>query len=296
MTKSNACAKIILFGEHAVVFGKPGIAIPVLDLKTNVEINSSDEFSYDTSFQLNFDQRKKVDELFELLFEKLNIELNINVKINSNIPIASGLGSSAALTIAIIRGLNNHFNLDLLVDNINELAYECEKIFHGTPSGIDNSVICYEKPVYFQKGKEIEFIEPGCNMQFVIIDSEERSSTKDVVMDVKKNYDINPSYKIIINEIEKLVINAKKQFIQGKLDILGDLMDRNHMFLKELNVSNDKLNDLVRKSRINGYSYGSKLAGAGRGGNIISLAKDSIKLKEQMDEFSNSVIITTLNK
>jgi mevalonate kinase len=158
----SAAGKIILLGEHAVVYGKPAIAVPLSVLRANAQITSSTPNSglKITAVDLN-NQEFVVDAYSAQSQEPLVVatrlflnELNCSppdahIILHSDIPLASGMGSGAAITTALFRALTDLVGKPLPDVRMNDLVYEIEKIYHGTPSGIDNTVIVFEQPIYF---------------------------------------------------------------------------------------------------------------------------------------------------
>ncbi len=296
MKTAKACAKIILFGEHAVVYDKPGIAVPIKKLYT-LATASSDSFSYTTDREMNEEDHMKISKLFKLLFEKLNVSSrNISVDIESNIPLSSGLGSSASLSIALIRAFSNYFDLKLDEKKINDTAFECEKIFHGMPSGIDNTVITYEKPIFFKKNNfDTIILKKPINL--IIANTGIKSNTKEIVLELKERYEKNKeAYMKQFDNIEKITLLAKESLEKGDIKKLGRLMTQNHEFLGEIGISNLQLDAMVNKA-LKAGAYGAKLAGAGRGGNIIALVDEKKtnhimnELRSMSREIISSVII-----
>ena len=292
----KSCGKIILFGEHAVVYGYPGIAIPVKEVNITVIIKQTDSFSYSADRKLYKEEKERLNKLLDFLFFKLNIpKKNLEIIIESTIPISSGLGSSAALSISLIRAISKHFHLDLDNEKINKLGFESEKFFHGTPSGIDNTVITYEKSVYFKKGKT-ELLKLKKSLSFVIADSGVKSSTKQVVSEVKKKYEEDKEkYSNLFQEIGQITDQAKSFLQEGNVTMLGVLITQNHYLLKQLGVSNDKLGNIVEVA-LQAGAYGAKLAGSGKGGNIIAIVDDKVKddVIKALKKVSKEVIYTVV--
>ncbi|MEM3374342.1 MAG: mevalonate kinase [Candidatus Woesearchaeota archaeon] len=289
---AKACAKSILLGEHAVVYGKYGISIPIKSLYT-LATASNENYNFETDKELDEEEYKKLSKVLKLVYEKLNKK--ISIKIESNIPTASGLGSSASLCIAIIRAISNYYKLNLENEKINEIAFECEKIFHGTPSGIDNTTIVYEKPILFKKGK-FEFINLKKPLHLIIANSGIKSKTKEVVEEVKKNYLKNENkYSEIFEKINEISLEAKIALEKNDLKKLGKLMVKNHELLCSIDLSNTEINNLVNKSLKNG-AFGSKLVGSGKGGNIIALVDEKNKLKvyNSLKEISKEVYMCVI--
>ncbi len=167
MTSASASGKIILFGEHAVVYGRPALAVPVTQVHADVEVlDSSKDGIWINAPDINLHAKLNSlppDHPLATVINKFFPHPNsshlrrgkkgegIEIKISSTIPVASGLGSGAAVSVALIRALSSHLSRPMTDEQINALAYEIEKIHHGRPSGIDNTVITYAKPVYFVK-------------------------------------------------------------------------------------------------------------------------------------------------
>ena len=179
MTSASAPGKIILFGEHAVVYGRPALAVSVTQVHADVEVSdlSKNGIWIDApDIHLHAELRSlPSDHPLAAVINKFFPHSDasprealpkgagrgkkgerIEIKITSTIPVASGLGSGAAVSVALIRALSSHLSRPMTNEQINALAYEIEKIHHGTPSGIDNTVITYAKPVFFVKGQPIE--------------------------------------------------------------------------------------------------------------------------------------------
>ncbi len=193
------------------------------------------------------------------------------LRITSTIPVASGLGSGAAVSIAIVRAVSGFLGKPLPDDRVSALAYEIEKIHHGTPSGIDNTVITYSKPVYFIRDQPIETLHIGRPLQFIIADSGIASPTAVTVGHVRQEWEMNPKRSgQIFDAIGELTRAAREALEAGTIETLGNLMDENHQWLQDLGVSSTALDLLVEAAREAG-GLGAKLSGGGRGGNIITL-------------------------
>ncbi len=157
---------------------------------------------------------------------------------------------------------------------VNEIAFEIETIQHGTPSGIDNTVVTYNKLVYFIKGFSPTFLQVKKPFTLVVADTGIRSVTKDTVAEVKIKKAANPSVvNKIIEEIGALAIRAKVNLEDGNLVTLGELMSENHALLQQLGVSGEELDHLV-VTAVNNGAFGAKLCGSGKGGNIVALVDE----------------------
>ena len=285
MTKSSAPGKIILFGEHAVVYGRPALAVPVTQVHADVEVTDTDSAGIwvdapdiDLHAELNtLPSDHPIAAVIHNLFflSRVSPLPTINIKITSTIPVASGLGSGAAVTVALTRALSTHINYTMTDEQVNAFAYEIEKLHHGTPSGIDNTVITYAKPVYFVKGQAIETFKVGQPFTIVIGDTGVSAPTKESVGDVRKLWEADKTkWESLFDKVGELVKEARNSIESGKTKELGMLMNQNHTVLQELTVSSPELDKLVSAARTAG-ALGAKLSGGGRGGNMIALVEPS---------------------
>lgn len=295
MTTASAPGKIILFGEHAVVYGRPALAIPVTQVHADVEIRASDSTGiliHAPSIHLHADLNALPSDhpvasvIHNFLFlSRVSPFPNLNISITSTIPVASGLGSGAAVTVALVRALSSHLNYSMTDEDVNAFAYEIEKLHHGTPSGIDNTVVTYAKPVYFLKGQPIEIFKVGSPFTIVIGDTGISAPTKESVADVRKLWDADKmKWEGVFDEVGEIAKAAKEKIETGDWRLLGELMDRNHELLQEITVSSPELDRLAEAARRAGAA-GAKLSGGGRGGNMIALAEP-----EKADDISSALI------
>lgn len=279
--KASAPGKIILFGEHAVVYNRPALAVPVNQVHVDVDILDSsregiwihapviDLHAKLTSLPSDHPIASVILKLIQLF--DISQTLNLEINISSTIPVAAGLGSGAAVSVALIRALALHIAYPLTNRQVNEIVYETEKLHHGTPSGIDNTVITYNMPVYFIKGQPIETFKTGKPFTIVIGDTGVPALTKESVGDVRRLWlrDTN-SFENIFNEISQISLIARRSIESGRPELLGELMDHNHTLLQEMTVSSPELDTLVSAAKHAG-ALGAKLSGGGRGGNMIAL-------------------------
>jgi mevalonate kinase len=282
---SSACApgKIILLGEHAVVYGQPALAVPVTQLQAEVRIEGTSNPGVlinapDIQLQTMLELLAHTNPIAATIRHTLSLlDLpplsSVVIQIKSTIPVASGLGSGAAVSAALIRALARYVDKDLSDEQVNALVYETEKLHHGTPSGIDNTVITYAKPVYFVKSQPITTLRVTKPFTIVIGDTGIAASTLQSVQDVRQSWQKNPAqYESLFSAIGNLVKNARQALEEGSPDMLGPLMNENHALLQELGVSSPELDQLVEAAHLVG-ALGAKLSGGGRGGNMIALVK-----------------------
>ncbi|MDQ3007550.1 MAG: mevalonate kinase [Chloroflexota bacterium] len=332
MTTASAPGKIILFGEHAVVYGRPALAIPVTQVHADVEVSDSARpgiwiHAPDVNLHAELNTLPSDHPLasvihnFLFLFPHLNPSPsgrgaggegrfpNLEIKISSTIPVASGLGSGAAVTVALTRALSAFLARPMTDEEINAFAYEIEKLHHGTPSGIDNTVVTYARPVYFVKqstspfergsrGERIETFRVGTPFTIVIGDTGISAPTKESVGDVRKLWEADKTkWDIVFDRVGRITEEARKNIESGKWEMLGELMDQNHRLLQEMTVSSPELDRLVSAARRAG-ALGAKLSGGGRGGNMIALVNVNLAesvARSMLEAGADRIIITQVS-
>ena len=288
----TAPGKVILFGEHAVVYGQPAIAVPVAAVaacatvtrgagESGVWLECADLPAPDgcgTGCRYALRDAPVEDPLryaVMLSLERFAItaEPDIVLTIRSSIPIARGMGSGAAVATAIVRALAAYAGRTLTPGEVSSLVYEVEKLFHGTPSGIDNTVIAFARPVYFERDRGMTALRVGAPFTLVIADSGVPSVTRDVVASVRQRWQADPRrYEDLFAVIGEVSRAARVHIENGNWRALGDLMNHNQTLLGQLDVSAPVLDNLISVARTAG-ALGAKLSGAGRGGYILALAE-----------------------
>ncbi len=308
MTIGSASGKIILFGEHAVVYGRPALAVPLSDLRTRVRMEDRTAsgivlhaLDLNRTFVL---ETAPVDEPLAAIARTTLAELNIpagvglELWIESDLPIASGLGSGAAVSTAIVRGLAAHFGVRLPAAKISALVYETEKMYHGTPSGIDNAVIALERAIRFTRGTGAQPVHLARPFTLAIANTGIASPTKITVGDVRHAWEREPArYEAIFDQVAQVVDRAGEVLARGSNEELGPLMNRNQELLRELAVSSPEIENLLRTADAAGAS-GGKLSGGGRGGNVIVYVdpENAETIRHALLEAgAASVLITTIS-
>ncbi len=287
VTRARACAKIILLGEHAVVYGRPAIAVPVSDRRVHVDVTDAplgsgveiEACDLDSCYSLGvpcvdehgpFIQAVVEGALREVCGTKEWPDLVITVR--SRIPIARGMGSGAAVSAAITRAIADHLGFTLPCERLSQLVFDTECLLHGTPSGIDNTVVAFEMPVWFRQGEGAETFDVGTAFDLLIGDTGIPSRTGEAVAMVHRRWERSPKATSgLFDGIAATVRSARGAIAEGDLQTLGMLMDRNQAYLQTLGVSSAALDDLVAAARGAG-ALGAKLSGGGLGGCMIALA------------------------
>ena len=282
MAQGYAPGKVILFGEHAVVYGQPAIAVPVTEVQAQATVVPGRAGQGVVIDAVDLKRRIPVREaddsdplahIVRLALNEIDPELDpdLSISVTSTIPIARGMGSGAAISTAIVRALAKHLKRWFPSQAISDLVYQTEILYHGTPSGIDNTVIAFEKPVYFVKEVTRQVFWVGTPFLLAIADTGVESSTKEVVGDLRRRYQAEPSrYDPIFDRVGEIAVAAQSAIERGEVDALGQLMDENHTHLQAMGVSCPELDRLVSAAR-EGGALGAKLSGAGWGGNMIAL-------------------------
>ncbi|MBL7183193.1 MAG: mevalonate kinase [Anaerolineae bacterium] len=299
-----APGKVILFGEHAVVYGQPAIAVPVTQVQAKATVETGSEgqgitiIAEDLERSYTLEQAPPDDALRAIVVSTLEhigvgTKHDLTITVSSTIPIARGLGSGAAVSTAIVRALSQHFDRaqykhfetlahPLSSRTISDLVYETEKIHHGTPSGIDNTVIAFEKPVYFVRDRKIEIFSVKSPFLLVIADTGIASPTKIAVSHVRRAWERErEKYEELFDEIGTIAEMGRQAIERGEIETVGRLMDENHRLLQLMGVSSPELEGLVKAAR-QGGALGAKLSGAGRGGNVIALVTQETRSRVEL--------------
>ncbi|MEM0360253.1 MAG: mevalonate kinase [Candidatus Diapherotrites archaeon] len=273
--------KTILFGEHFVVYGLPAIASAITSSTTAQvkRIKGSQYRIIDNRPETPGYKKQKEsqqEESIKLIFRFLGInpeKTPVEITLGGDLIAASGVGASAASCAAIARALNEEFSLGLNDKQINEAAFEGEKGYHGTPSGIDNTAAVYGGLIRFkkeEKGIQIKKIKIK-PVEIVLGNTGITSDTAKVVGEVKKAKEEKPKeFEKIFKEYAKIEKNAIKAFQNNNLEKIGKLMNENQELLKQIGVSCKELEELIEIARQNG-AIGAKLTGTGRGGLMVAL-------------------------
>lgn len=277
-----ASGKIILMGEHSVVYGKPAIALPFKQAQITSRIFKTNQpISIDCLYHIG-QLDESPDELYGIK-QLINIVLlylkqpfyGIHIKIESNLPSQRGLGSSAAVSIAIVKSLFDAYKIELSQERLNHFVDIAEQIHHVNPSGLDATTISSGQAVFYQKGIGKSLIPLRVDAVIVVADTGKMGLTKEAVGEVKKLWNSNPTViNPIMDRLEELTNDVKTYLENNEVIRLGLAMTEAHQLLRSIHVSDEKLENLVEVALKNG-ALGAKLTGGGKGGCMIALTKNT---------------------
>jgi mevalonate kinase len=291
-TICTAPGKIYLFGEHAVVYGEPAIACAV-ELRTRVKVKSSHKISISSDIGttgLDFEMHPYVSSAIQKMGSP-----EISVEISSEIPVGSGLGSSAAVTVATLAAINIECGGGYEMEKIAQLAHEIEKEVQGAASPTDTFVSTFGGVVEIPSRKKLDLLDCG----IVIGNTGKGASPKKTANLVKQVAMLKEAYPDSINPIIKTIGSFAKHgqimVAQKKYQALGKLMNVNHGLLDALGVSTLELSALVYAARNSG-AYGAKLTGAGGGGCMVALTDSQVEVAQAIENAGGKAIITRFTR
>jgi len=283
MGKGSGFGKVILFGEHFVVFGVPGI-VSAIDSTADAEVKKIAEgviINDERKGSKGYADEKKAQQLesIDRIFGAMSIEPKkgaVAIRLGGNLPGFSGLGASAASSVAIARAIAEEYGKKFPDERINEIAYEAEKAYAGTPSGIDNTAATFGGLLWFKKNMSggantIEKLGIREPVEIVIGSTGVVANTKSMVEGVAERKRSHPAkYDSLFEQAEAIALIGRKALQDYDLKKVGELMNDNHRLLQEIGVSHEELDHLVGVARKQG-ALGAKLTGGGGGGCIVAL-------------------------
>jgi len=274
--------KAILFNEHFVVYGIPAIVSAV-----GAQTTASVEQKSGSGYKLN-DERPETpgykaeklqqqQESLEIMLKFMGIDTehhHYDITLSGNLVAASGVGASAASCAAIARAFSQELGLNFSDEQVNVAAYEGEKGYHGTPSGIDNTAATYGGLIWYKREGSAQLMERmriRKPVEIVMGNTGKVSDTKTIVAGVKDRKERQPErYERLFRDADHLVRNARKELEAFNLENVGAYMNENHRLLQEIGVSSPELDALVKWARDAG-ALGAKLTGTGKGGYMVAL-------------------------
>lgn len=283
-SEASAPAKVILFGEHFVVYDRLAVAAAInLRARVGVEPRPDDkivikssvfdrgEFTFNGAHAGDF-RLKPIYVAAKNVLSLSNRRVGLNIFVESRIPVAAGLGSSAAVLVATTAAVGSLLEMDLDEDSIFRLALEAERIVHENPSGIDPAISTYGGILAYRRNEGFRRLNINIDLPLVLGDTRIKRETREMVLHVGDLRRLYPSIVDNIMNVGDIISHlAIKALEEGDLKSLGHLMNINHALLYAVGVSNWAIEELVWAVRRAG-ALGAKLTGAGGGGCIIALS------------------------
>jgi len=275
--------KVVILGEHAVVYGRHAIAVPIpMTIKALVEDREEGvhlmipRWGIEYQLATHPHERRSFERSAGVILDELGLSgRGMCIEVFPDVPRGMGLGGSAAMAVAIVRALDHHFRLGLSDADVNRLALESEKVAHGNPSGLDNTLACYGRPLVYRPGDPplVEPLNIRNPIPAVIGMTGYEGLTAKTVGRVNAAWQQNRKlYERIFDQIDSLVLRGVQAIQDEDLVTLGQLMNVCQGMLNALQVSTPELEHLVDIARENG-ALGAKLTGGGGGGSIIALCE-----------------------
>lgn len=282
--------KVILLGEHGVVYGHPALAAGLgVGVHATARVSESDEDvivarPWGVTATVGSDEPLALG--LQAILEGMPSGVagsagsaaegrpRVHVEVDVELPGGAGLGCSAAIGVAVTGALDALFAIERTAEERGDYSLRWERVFHGNPSGVDNAMAAVGGVALFRRGQPLQTVRVKKPLPLVIAHSGESSSTKEIVAMVARQREAETQrVDEAFGAIAALVNNAKLAVEAGDLKGLGQLLDLNQMLLAGLMLSTEKLEELCRVAREEG-ALGAKLTGAGAGGCMIALAKD----------------------
>ena len=280
-------SKIILIGEHSVVYGYPAIAIPLKKIEIECTIEEAkSNFFYDETDTLSV-------AIFTALKYLKKENVKIKYKITSQIPQKRGMGSSAAVSIAAIRAIFNYFRENLEDELLEKLVNTAEIVAHKTPSGLDAKTCLSDKAIRFVKNKGFSYIGLNLDAYLVIADTGIYGNTGEAIQNVKN---LGSKAELSLKKLGRLtdemtriltgnIENKEEKIRREKISKIGEIMTAANTELGKLNITIEKT-ELFVKTAIENGAAGAKISGGGLGGCVIALAENLEIMEKVKDGFT----------
>jgi mevalonate kinase len=274
MGEGYGYGKVILFNEHFVVYDVPAIA-SAIDKTTTARVKESppglvlhDERMATPGYKEN--KKDQQQDSLRYIFQAMDVSGDLEIWLNGDLKAASGIGASAASCAAIARAIDDEYDMGYSDSDINHVAYEGERGYHGTPSGLDNTVATHGGLVWFQSG-DMERLDIDRPVNIVMGNTGIVADTKKAVAGVRERKEQQPEkYERIFQQADQLVHDAREALLASDWQAVGRYMNQNHELLQQIEVSSEELDELVDLAREQG-APGAKMTGGGLGGFMVAL-------------------------
>lgn len=278
---AGAHGKVILLGEHAVVYGRHALALPLRNAVRAVAKPAAEPLlripAWNTSISLAGPDDTGLGAAMALILRALGApDERLAVEVECRLPRSMGLGSSAALAVAITRAAARALGIDIDDEAVNDISWRCEVLAHGTPSGVDNTLACYGRPMLFRRASALDIrpLDAAEDVPLVIGFSSHGGSTLEQVAGVRERRERSPAaFERLFDNMDALSVAGADALERGDYGELGAAMNICQGLLNALGVSTPELEDMVALARAEGAA-GAKLTGAGGGGSIVALCPD----------------------
>ena len=294
-SKASAPGKVILFGEHFVVYGVKAILCSI-DKRVTVTAEKTNERKISINSKIGKLDLEPDKSIFEInsplkpFYYLANIAIKnensgIHIEIDSEIPLGAGLGSSSACCVAGAAAIFKLFG-EISKEKILEYAIEAERTIFENTSGADCTVCTYGGIMEYDKNNGFKKIEDEPNFQLVIANSNIEHSTQSMVSNVKEFENKNKEKFSELSELEsKLVEDVLELVKENKIGEIGEKINQNQKYLETIGISNNELAKMIKTGQES--SFGAKITGSGGGGCIFALTNES-NLQKVLKKFKDS--------
>jgi mevalonate kinase len=281
MITASAPAKVIILGEHTALYGNPALVM-ALDIRSRVSVSErKDNRVILTAPELGLENAPVERKMRGTEMIQKGVDLvggGYDIKVTSDIPIASGLGSSASIASALMMALRKVNGQESGMRLLAQEALKCENLVHSISSGLDPFAVTYGGLSVYQDQK-IRKLKVNEYPNLLIAHSGITSDTGSIVEDMHRIWKDEPARFAGFLDLSKELVNLGETAIKNKdWSALGTLMDSNHTLLSDMGISCDRIDKMVKAARQSG-AMGAKICGAGRGGIMVALVNEKSKIK-----------------